>query len=152
MPSTKSKVTLPPEQETIVIPEPAQVYDLPTPVQDVERTEITVTFKTTIPTQQYGNLEFFLSQKVMARNTEESRLMAMVDAMNEMKYAVVQVVLPLVEAEVERAKPALLKEANPDNWMQLKNPAYRWLRVASPYTPIDAMENLLNARIAGQVQ
>lgn len=150
MPKTQIKST--PSQDTIVSPEPAQVYDLPTVTEGDDRTEITVTFKTTIPTQQYGNLEFFVSQKVMARNTLEGRQTAMIDTMNELKFAVVQVVLPLVEAEVDRAKPALIKEANPDNWMQLKNPAYRWLRVASPYTPIEAMESLLQARLANQVQ
>lgn len=148
----KAKVESTPAQDTIVSPEPAQVYDLPVAGESDNRTEITVTFKTTIPTQQYGNLEFFLSQKVQAQNTLEGRQVAMVDAMNEMKAAVVQVVLPLVEVDTERAKPALVKQANPDNWMQLNNPAYRWLRFASPYTNIETMEALLNARLSGQVQ
>lgn len=148
----KAKVDPTPSQDTIVSPEPAQVYDLPTAAEADNRTEITVTFKTTIPTQQYGNLEFFVSQKVQARDTLEGRQVAMVDAMNEMKAAVVQVVLPLVEVDTERAKSELVKQPNPDVYMQVKNPAYRWLRFASPYTNIETMEALLNARLSGQVQ
>lgn len=148
----KAKVDPTTAQDTIVSPEPAQVYDLPVAGEADNRTEITVTFKTTIPTQQYGNLEFFLSQKVQARDTLEGRQVAMVDAMNEMKAAVVQVVLPLVEVDTERAKPELVKQPNPDVYMQVKNPAYRWLRFASPYTNIETMEALLNARLSGQVQ
>lgn len=149
MASPKSKTAA--TENPIIDPSP--LTDYVNGIQQVpDLTEITVTFKTTVPTQQFGNLEFFVSQKVMADNNVTARQTAITDTLNELKAAVVQVMLPLVEAEVERAKPALIKEANPDNWMQLKNPVYRWLRVASPYTPIEAMENLLQARLANRTE
>lgn len=149
MASSKSKTVA--TENPIIDPSP-----LPSHVNGVQQvsglTEMTVTFEAAVPTQEFGNLKFFVSQKVAVANTPLARQTAIIDFGNEMKAAIVQIILPLAEAEVERAKPQLIKEANPDVWMQIKNPVYRWLRVASPYTPIETMENLLQARLANRTE
>jgi hypothetical protein len=113
-------------------------------------TEVTVSVKVTVPLQQYGNVEMFVSQKFVVADTQEARNAATIDGLNQLKGQIAQVVLPLAEAEVERGKPALLREANPDTWMQKNNSVYRWLRVAQPDMNIPAMEAILldESRIA----
>ncbi len=113
-------------------------------------TEVTVSVKVTVPLQPYGNVEMFVSQKFVVADTQEARNAATIDGLNQLKYQIAQVVLPLAEAEVERGKPKAIKEANPDTWMQLNNSVYRWLRVAQPDMNIPAMEKILldESRIA----
>jgi hypothetical protein len=106
-------------------------------------TEIAVSVKVTIPLQQYGNIEMFVSQKMVVSDTTESRERATLEGLNRLKHHIAEIVLPLVEAEVERGRPALLKEANPDTWMQRNNSVYRWLRVAQPDMMIPAMEAII---------
>lgn len=116
-------------------------------------TEITVSVKATIPTLEYGNIEFFVSEKFIVTDDHESREHGLVAGMQQCKAAIAKVVFPLAEAEVERAKSVLLSQRNPDNWMQLNNKTYRWLRVAEPDMVVPAMEAIINdegriARIA----
>lgn len=106
-------------------------------------TEVTVSVKVTIPLQQYGNIEMFVSQKFVVSDTLNARENATITGINQLKYQLAQIVLPLAEAEVERGKPALMREANPDTWMQKNNSVYRWLRVAQPDMEIPAMEAII---------
>lgn len=106
-------------------------------------TEITVSVKVTIPLQQYGNIEMFVSEKLIVNNDIEIREHATIAGLNQLKWRIAQVVLPLAEAEVERGKPALMREASPDTWMQKNNSVYRWLRVAQPDMEIPAMEAII---------
>lgn len=106
-------------------------------------TEISMSVKVTIPLLQYGNIEMFVSQKAVVHDTPEARETATLEGLNRLKRHVAEIVLPLVEAEVQRGLPELLKQSNPDTWMQIKNPTYRWLRVAQPDMTIPAMEAII---------
>lgn len=106
-------------------------------------TEISLSVKVTIPLVQYGNIEMFVSQKAVVVDTPENRATATLNGLNRLKLHIAEVVLPLVEADVERVRPVLLKEANPDVWMQKNNSTYRWLRVAQPDMMIAAMESII---------
>lgn len=118
-------------------------FTLPIASEPLSLTEVTVSVKCTIPLQQYGNIEMFVSQKFIVSDTVNSREQVTVLGLNQLKYQIAQVVLPLAEAEVERGKPALMREANPDTWMQKNNSVYRWLRVAQPDMEIPAMEAII---------
>lgn len=106
-------------------------------------TDVTVSVKVTIPLQQYGNIEMFVSQKFTVRDTADSREQITIFGLNELKRNIANVVLPLAEEEVIRARPALLRESNPDVWMQKANSVYRWLRVAQPDMVIPAMDAVI---------
>lgn len=106
-------------------------------------TEISLSVKVTIPLVQYGNIEMFVSQKVTVVDTEDNRHTATIDGLTRLKHHIAEVVLPLVDADVERVREVLLKERNPDVWMQKNNSTYRWLRVAQPDMMIPAMERIL---------
>lgn len=118
---------------------PAPVVDAPPQVKTV------VSFKATIPTQQYGNIELFVSQEIFndADTSAELRHERLEDTLDALKASVAEIVMPLACAEVERARPELVKQANPDVWMQLKNPLYRWLRVAQPDLLVPPMEAIM---------
>lgn len=123
-------------------PVAAPVIDAPQQVKTV------VSFKANIPTQQYGNMEMFVSQEFYtdAAAADSVRLDRIEDTLTALKATIANIILPLACVEVERAKPALVKEAHPDVWMQKNNPLYRWLRVAQPYLPITAMDDLVASR------
>jgi hypothetical protein len=140
---TKTKSSIVTQGEPQPVDFPQDIPPLPVAADAPALTEITVSFKCTIPTQQYGNMEFFASQKIMAADTLSGRQNAITSGINEMKWAVAQVLIPLAEAEIERGHAALIRKANPDNWMQIKNPLYRWLRVAAPELVIPAMEAII---------
>lgn len=106
-------------------------------------TEITVSVKVTIPLLSYGNTEIFVSQKYITRDDYVSREQATIAGIDALKSAITQAVLPMVEAEVERARPALVVERSPDVWMQQKNSVYRWFRVFAPDAGIPAMEAII---------
>src|SRR5262245_57321562 len=109
-----------------------------------------VSFKATIPLQQYGNMEIFVSQEIftdMSATTNE-RMERVEDTIDALKCSVATIIMPLACEEVERARPELVKQANPDVWMQLKNPVYRWLRVAQPDMRIPAMDALPQSQLA----
>lgn len=132
---------IPPTAEEILERAMASVPD-PEP-EPPALTEITISVKATIPLQQYGNIEMFVSQKYTVQDTPETRENATVNGLTDLKNYIALAVLPLVEAEVERGRPALLREASPDTWMQQKNSIYRWLRVAYPELVIPAMEAIV---------
>lgn len=132
-------------------PTPAEISDqfrfvgeqiLVAPPQQVKTV---VSFKATIPTQQYGNIEMFVSQEIYndADTLAELRHERLEDTLDAIKASIAEIVLPLACAEVERARSELVKQPNPDVWMQLKNPLYRWLRVAQPDLVIPPMEALM---------
>lgn len=133
--------------ETDAIPEPQaapQPIDLPGSMVIVPAmTEITVSVKATIPLLSYGNTEIFVSQKYITRDDYVSREQATIAGIDALKSAITQAVLPMVEAEVERARPALVVERSPDVWMQQKNSVYRWFRVFAPDAGIPAMEAII---------
>lgn len=118
-------------------------FTLPVAPEPLPLTEVTVSVKVTIPLQQYGNVEMFVSQKFVVSDTLNARENATITGIEQLKYQLAQVVLPLAEAEVERGKPALMREANPDTWMQKNNSVYRWLRVAQPDMEIPAMMEII---------
>lgn len=129
-------------------PVAAPVIDAPQQVKTV------VSFKANIPTQQYGNMEMFVSQEFYtdAAAADSVRLERLEDTLDAIKASIAKIVLPLACEEVERAKPALIKEAHPDTWMQLKNPVYRWLRVVQPDLAIPAMDELIADRLNATMQ
>jgi hypothetical protein len=108
-----------------------------------------VSVKATIPTQPYGNIEVFVSQEMYmdASNSQDVRAGLIISEMESLKRNIAEMVLPLAEAEVERAQSALVKAPNPDVWMQQANPLYRWLRVAEPDLNIPAMDAILTKRL-----
>lgn len=108
-----------------------------------------VSVKATIPTMNYGNLEIFVSQDYFTDQGEPDAVRAMFvrSTMNTLRLSIADMIVPLADAEVERAMPALVKESRPDVWMQQKNPLYRWLRAAAPSVEIPAMKTLLNKRL-----
>ena len=111
-----------------------------------QQSKITITVRATIPTQQYGNLtleatqEIFLPENVNAHD----RSTATISGLELLKSDLALIILPLAEAEVERCKSALVKEAYPDAWMQRNSPPYRWLRVSEPDLEIPAMQVIID--------
>lgn len=104
-----------------------------------------VSVKVTVPLLQYGNIEMFSSQEFYTRADEpdDKREILRASLLNVMREQMAEQILPLAEAEVVRAKSALVKEKFPDSWMQRNNPTYRWLRVAAPDMTIIAMQEII---------
>lgn len=107
-----------------------------------------VSFKVTVPLVQYGNIEMFTSQEfyTQANEPDSKREILRASLLDTMRKQMTEQVLPLAEAEVLRAKSALVKEKYPDSWMQRNNPTYRWLRIAAPDLKILAMQDILDSR------
>lgn len=107
-----------------------------------------VSFKVTVPLVQYGNIEMFSSQEfyTQADEPDSKREVLRATLLDTMRKQMAELVLPLMEEEVKRAKPALVKEAYPDAWMQRTIPAYRWLRVAAPELSVEAMDEIVASR------
>jgi hypothetical protein len=112
-------------------------------ISNMGLTEVAVSVKVTIPLQQYGNIEMFVSQKFTVHDTVEAREDATIIGLNQLKRHIAEVVLPLAEAEVISGRPALLREANPDVWLQRNSSLYRWLRVAQPDMEVPAMNDVI---------
>lgn len=110
-----------------------------------------VSFKVTVPLIQYGNIEMFASQEFYTQADEPDlkRDVLRASLLEKLRLQMADQILPLAEAEVLRAKPALVKEQFKDAWMQRNNPTYRWLRVAAPDLTIQAMQDIIgNMNIA----
>lgn len=120
---------------------------MPTVAPPMLKTVVSV--KATIPTMNYGNLEIFVSQDYFTDQGEPDAVRAMFvrSTMDTLRLSIADMIVPLADAEVERAMPALVKESHPDVWMQQKNPLYRWLRAAAPTVEIPAMKALLAKRL-----
>lgn len=116
------------------------------PAPQMAKTVVSV--KVTVPLVQYGNIEMFVSQEIFTEvsDSQEYRDGLIRANLNRLQSHLVQQIVPMVEAEVPRAKlnPDFLKAQNPDAWMQRNNPAYRWLRVAAPDMKISAMETIMH--------
>lgn len=107
-----------------------------------------VSVKVTVPLVQYGNIEMFSSQEfyTQADEPDSKREILRATLLDTMRQQMAEQILPLAEAEVQRAKSALVKEKFPDSWMQRNNPTYRWLRVCHPDLKISAMEQIVNEK------
>lgn len=144
---TKNTRPLPTEEENREWeenkPNRTQIVNAAVAVQAPSLTEIAVSVKVTIPLQQYGNIEMFVSQKFTVHDTVEAREDATIIGLNQLKRHIAEVVLPLAEAEVISGRPALLRETNPDVWLQRNSSLYRWLRVAQPDMEIPAMNDVI---------
>lgn len=109
-----------------------------------EMPRITVTYRATIPTQQYGNitLEATWEKSVFADKLVEETSAAFV----LLQATIAQQVMPLADAEVTRCASVLVKEVHPDAWMQRNSSVYRWMRVANPTLEIPAMTAIINSK------
>lgn len=112
---------------------------------------ITVTMRVTVPIVAYGNLSFEATQEInfvhVDGGTEAlERHMQTVTALELLQRSIAEVILPMVEAEVVRYSPILLKEANPSSWLARNSTAYMWFRIAYPDIEIPAMNAILAAR------
>lgn len=118
----------------------------PAPVPQLAKTVVSV--KATIPMQQYGNIEIFVSNEIFidAQEAETVRSATARAMMDNLRNDIAAMVLPLANEEVIRCKSVLVKEHHPDAWMQRNSPPYRWLRAAAPNLPIPEMQEILASR------
>lgn len=114
--------------------------ETPVPAQS----KITVTYRATIPAQQYGNitLEATWEMEVNPAELVEKTSAAFV----LLQATIAQQVMPLADAEVTRCTSVLVKETHPDAWMQRNSPPYRWMRVANPTLEIPAMQAIIDSK------
>ena len=98
--------------------------------------------------QQYGNLEIFVSSEIFmdAQEAEIVRSATARAMMDNLRNDIAAMILPLANEEVIRCKSVLVKEHNPDAWMQRNSPPYRWLRAAAPNLPIPEMQEIIGSK------
>jgi hypothetical protein len=109
----------------------------------------TVTVKVTalIPTGDYGNLGFELTQEIeLPAEVPNEKIMP--GALTVLRLNLALSVLPLVEAEVVRASSVLMKDANPDAFMRRNCKVYNWFVISNPDVRIPAMERILEEKEA----
>jgi len=112
------------------------------------RNPITITVRATVPLMEYGNITLEATQDIIVPDThsEAQRAAEIVEGLSRMKSDLALVILPMVEAEVTRLAPWLIKESDPDNSMRKNCSVYRWLRIAQPGQKIPAMDAILASK------
>lgn len=106
---------------------------------------MTITVKATIPTQEYGNIVLEVVQSITPADEQEHTKSGLImDTIDNVLRNFALTVLPLAEAEVTKARPALLREAYPDSFLQRNSPLYRWLRVVQPGLNVPAMQDVIS--------
>lgn len=137
-------MTKPKTQAQPVTPSPEPVEPPAILESAVTRSGIRISIKATIPLMQYGNVVLEAAQEIdLAVNDETSRSVETIAGLNRLKEDMALVVLPLVEAEVNRARPALMVEQNPDAWMRRNCAVYQWLRIMQPDLYIEPMQQIM---------
>jgi hypothetical protein len=118
------------------------------PIQEVTMPTVTVKVTALIPTVDYGNLGFELTQEVELPESGASANHAVLiqGATNSLRLQLAMSVLPLVEAEVVRASSVLMKDATPDAFMRRNCKVYNWFVITNPDVRIPAMERILANR------
>ncbi len=112
-----------------------------------QRSNIIITFRATVPTQQYGNITLEATQTIdIADGDAIDRSIETIEGLQRLKRDIAMVILPLAEAEVDRCASVLVKEAYPDSWLQRNSSLYRWLRVSEPDLIIPAMQDILASK------
>lgn len=124
---------------------PKKTADAPADVTPL-MVKTVVSVKATVPLVQYGNLEMFVSTEIHTRADEpDSMRDSLISAtLIRLQGHLVDQIVPMAEAVVERDSELLLREANPDAKMQRDNPMYRWVRVAAPNRKLEAMEAIIH--------
>ena len=96
--------------------------------------EIVVKFL--IPVIAYGNIAIEATREVESEDFE--------GATTDLRKALALSILPLVEAEVMRYAPILLKEANPRYWLSRNSTVFQWFCIANPDVEIPAMTAIID--------
>lgn len=100
----------------------------------------TVKFTATIPTQDYGNLGYELSWEGPPQSPANAE-----EIMGELRRSVAHAILPIVEAQIDRAE-AMGKfklVSNPEVWLLANARIFFWLRTNAPEIEIPALNRVM---------